>query len=130
VDFINRKRARLALPANGHPPHAGRGAFIPGHVGASFVAKLGPGVKNLKEGDGVGIGRLHSACGHCEFCLTGWETFCHPQQISGYSVNGSFTEFALGDADYLGRIPEMLSFTDAAPILCAGAGKSLSSAAD
>ena len=40
--------------------------------------------------------------------------------MSGYTVNGSFAEFALGQADYLGRIPDKLSFIDAAPILCAG----------
>jgi propanol-preferring alcohol dehydrogenase len=35
-------------------------------------------------------------------------------------VNGSFAQYALGQADYLGRIPKNLSFVDAAPILCAG----------
>jgi propanol-preferring alcohol dehydrogenase len=94
--------------------------FIPGHEGAGFVAEVGASVKHLKEGDRVGIAWLHSACGHCEFCLTGWETLCKAQDMSGYSVNGGFAEFALGQADYLGRIPDKLSFTDAAPILCAG----------
>jgi propanol-preferring alcohol dehydrogenase len=84
------------------------------------VVSLGPGVKHLKEGDRVGMAWLHSACGYCEFCLSGWETLCHSQQNSGYSVNGSFAEYALGQADYLGRIPEKLSLTEAAPILCAG----------
>jgi len=40
--------------------------------------------------------------------------------MSGYTVNGTFAEYALGQADYLGRIPDKLSFIDAAPILCAG----------
>ena len=94
--------------------------FIPGHEGAGVVASLGSGVKHLKEGDRVGIAWLHSACGYCEFCLTGWETLCLGQQNSGYSVNGSFAQYALAQADYLGRIPDKLSFIDAAPILCAG----------
>ena len=94
--------------------------FVPGHEGAGIVVKLGPGVTHLNEGDRVGIAWLHSACGHCEFCLTGWETLCHEQKNSGYSVNGSFAEYALGQADYLGRIPDQLSFIDAGPILCAG----------
>src|ERR1700687_1710647 len=94
--------------------------FIPGHEGAGFVAKVGAGVKHLKEGDSVGIAWLHSACGHCEFCLTGWETLCPEQQMSGYTVNGTFAEYALGQADYLGRIPDKLSFIEAAPTLCAG----------
>lgn len=94
--------------------------FIPGHEGAGIVAGLGPGVKNLKEGDRVGIAWLHRACGYCEFCLTGWETLCLSQKNSGYSVNGSFAEYALAQADYLARLPEKVSFADAGPILCAG----------
>jgi propanol-preferring alcohol dehydrogenase len=35
-------------------------------------------------------------------------------------VNGTFAQYAAGQADYLGRIPKNLSFVDAAPILCAG----------
>jgi len=94
--------------------------FIPGHEGAGIVVALGPGVSHLKEGDRVGIAWLHGACGYCEFCRTGWETLCLEQKNSGYSVNGSFAQYALAQADYLGRIPEGLSFVDAAPILCAG----------
>jgi propanol-preferring alcohol dehydrogenase len=52
--------------------------------------------------------------------LSGWETLCLEQKNSGYSVNGSFAQYAVGQADYLGRIPRDLSFVDAAPILCAG----------
>jgi alcohol dehydrogenase, propanol-preferring len=94
--------------------------FIPGHEGAGTVVALGPGATHLKEGDRVGIVWLHSACGHCEFCLSGWETLCLEQKNSGYSVNGSFAQYAVAQADYLGRIPKNLSFVDAAPILCAG----------
>lgn len=94
--------------------------FIPGHEGAGMVVALGPGVTHLKEGDRVGIAWLHSACGHCEFCLSGWETLCPEQKNSGYSVDGSFAQYAVARADYLGRIPNQLSLVDAAPILCAG----------
>jgi propanol-preferring alcohol dehydrogenase len=94
--------------------------FTPGHEGAGIVVALGSGVTHLKEGDRVGIVWLHSACGHCEFCLSGWETLCLEQKNSGYSVNGSFAQYAVAQADYLGRIPKSLSFVDAAPILCAG----------
>jgi len=74
--------------------------FTPGHEGAGIVVALGAGVTHLKEGDRVGIAWLHSACGRCEFCLSGWETLCLQQKNSGYSVNGSFAEYAIGQADY------------------------------
>jgi propanol-preferring alcohol dehydrogenase len=94
--------------------------FIPGHEGAGVVAALGPGVARLKEGDAVGIAWLHDACGGCEHCLTGWETLCESQHDSGYSVDGSFAEYAIGAADYVARLPDRIDFVAIAPILCAG----------
>jgi propanol-preferring alcohol dehydrogenase len=94
--------------------------FIPGHEGAGIVAAVGPGVTKLKEGDKVGIAWLHDACGSCEYCITGWETLCEGQHNSGYSVNGSFAEYAIGSADYIGHLPERADFAEIAPILCAG----------
>ena len=94
--------------------------FTPGHEGAGIVVALGSGVTHLKEGDRVGMAWLHSACRHCDFCLSGWETLCLEQKNSGYSVDGSFAQYALAQSEYVGRIPKNLSFVDAAPILCAG----------
>jgi propanol-preferring alcohol dehydrogenase len=45
---------------------------------------------------------------------------CGSQLNSGYSVNGSFAEYALADPNYVGRIPSSLEWGPAAPILCAG----------
>jgi propanol-preferring alcohol dehydrogenase len=94
--------------------------FVPGHEGAGIVAALGAGVTNLKEGDAVGIAWLHDACGSCEHCITGWETLCESQHNSGYGVNGSFAEYALGAAAYVARLPASVDFAAIAPILCAG----------
>lgn len=54
--------------------------LIPGHEGVGYVAALGAGVTELKEGDPVGIPWLHDARGRCEYCQTGWETLCEQQQ--------------------------------------------------
>ncbi|WP_251978388.1 alcohol dehydrogenase AdhP [Salinicola avicenniae] len=94
--------------------------FVPGHEGAGVVVALGEGVTHLKVGDAVGIAWLHDACGHCEFCLTGWETLCESQNMSGYTVNGSFAEYAIGHADYVAKLPDDVDFAAVAPILCAG----------
>ena len=68
----------------------------------------------------MGIAWLHDACGECEYCITGWETLCATQRNSGYSVNGSFAEYALGSAAYVARLPDRVDFGAIAPILCAG----------
>ena len=94
--------------------------FIPGHEGVGYVAAVGSDVMRLKEGDRVGVPWLHSACGICEHCLTGWETLCQQQQNTGYSVDGGFAEYVLAPAAYAGHIPDGLDLTEAAPILCAG----------
>ena len=94
--------------------------FIPGHEGAGIVAALGPGVVSLKEGDPVGVAWLHDACGACEYCMTGWETLCEKQHNSGYSVNGTFADYAIGSAAYVARLPQRPDFAKLAPILCAG----------
>ena len=94
--------------------------FIPGHEGVGFVAKVGAGVTWVKEGDRVGVPWLHTACGHCEHCITGWETLCDSQQMTGYTVNGGYAEYVLADPAYVGKLPDNLEFAPAAPILCAG----------
>jgi len=94
--------------------------FIPGHEGIGYVAALGENVDYLKEGDIVGVPWLYSACGHCEHCITGWETLCERQQNTGYSVNGSYAEYVIADARYVGRFPDKVDFIQMAPILCAG----------
>lgn len=94
--------------------------FIPGHEAAGMVAALGSGVRGVKEGDAVGVAWLHDACGICEHCLTGWETLCHAQHNTGYSVDGGYAEYVLANADYLARLPNKVDFAAMAPILCAG----------
>jgi propanol-preferring alcohol dehydrogenase len=63
---------------------------------------------------------LYSACGHCEYCLTAWETVCPDAQFGGYTRNGGFAEYILADPDYVAHIPKGLAATEAAPLICAG----------
>ena len=106
--------------ASGDWPVKPKLPFVPGHEGAGYVVALGRGVEGIAEGDRVGVPWLHSACGRCEFCLTGWETLCERQQNTGYSVDGSFADYVLADAAFVGRLPDGLDFWTAAPVLCAG----------
>lgn len=94
--------------------------LIPGHEGVGEVVAVGSGVERLKVGDRVGVPWLHSACGYCEHCLGGWETLCHSQQNTGYSVHGAYAEYTVAPANYVGVLPDALSYVEAAPILCAG----------
>ena len=94
--------------------------FIPGHEGVGIIAAVGPGVTRFKEGDPAGVAWLYDACGWCEYCRTGWDALCCHQRNTGFNVNGSFAEYVIGSAPYVGRLPNDPSFAAMAPILCAG----------
>jgi propanol-preferring alcohol dehydrogenase len=94
--------------------------LIPGHEAIGYVAAVGPEVTHVKEGDIVGVPWLYSACGCCEYCITGWETLCEQQQNGGYSVDGGYAEYVIADARYVGRFPTGIDFIQMAPIICAG----------
>jgi propanol-preferring alcohol dehydrogenase len=94
--------------------------FIPGHEAIGLVAAAGAGVKSVKEGDRVGVPWLFSACGHCEYCLSAWETVCPQAEFGGYTKNGGFAEYILADPSYVAHVPLALSAKEAAPIICAG----------
>jgi propanol-preferring alcohol dehydrogenase len=94
--------------------------FTPGHEGIGLVAAVGAGVTIVKEGDRVGVPWLYSACGHCEYCLAAQETVCGEAEFGGYTKNGGFAEYMIGDPNYVAHIPAGLRAKDAAPIICAG----------
>ncbi len=94
--------------------------LIPGHEGVGEVVEAGEDITHLKAGDRVGIPWLYSACGHCEYCLTGRETLCHNQLNAGCSINGGYAEYCLADARYVVKVPDSLDYVEAAPIFCAG----------
>lgn len=108
--------------------HAARGDWpvkptlplIPGHEAVGDIVAIGPEVRGFAVGDRVGVPWLYSACGRCEFCITGRETLCERQRNTGYSVQGGYAEYMVARADYVGRIPADMDPALAAPVLCAG----------
>jgi propanol-preferring alcohol dehydrogenase len=94
--------------------------FIPGHEAIGRVAEVGASVRSVKVGERVGVPWLYSACGHCEYCLSAWETVCPEAQFGGYTRNGGFAEYLLADPEYVAHIPDRLGANDASTIICAG----------
>lgn len=94
--------------------------FIPGHEGIGVVDALGDGVDPALDGRRVAIAWLGSACGACEYCVSGWETLCEHQLNSGYSIDGAYAEYAVADARYVVTVPDEVTSLDAAPLTCAG----------
>lgn len=106
--------ARGDWPVKPTPP------FVPGHEGVGIIEALGPDVVARAVGDRVALPWLGHACGHCDHCVTGWETLCEEQRNTGYSTDGSFAEYAVADATYVVPVPDGVTSFDAAPLTCAG----------
>jgi alcohol dehydrogenase, propanol-preferring len=94
--------------------------LIPGHEGVGIVTALGAGVTEVAEGQRVAIPWLGWACGRCEYCVSGWETLCEQQRNTGYSMNGSYAEYAVASARFVAPVPNAVDPLDAAPLTCAG----------
>ena len=93
---------------------------IIGHEGVGRVTKVAPGVTSLKVGDRVSIAWFFKGCGHCEYCLTGRETFCREVQNAGYTVDGAMAQQCIVAADYAVKVPEGLDPVEATSLTCAG----------
>jgi alcohol dehydrogenase, propanol-preferring len=106
--------------AHGDWPVKPKLPFTPGHEGVGIVESLGAGVTNVAVGDRVAIPWLGYACGHCDYCVSGWETLCESQQNTGYSIDGGFAEYAKAHASYVVKVPDAVDPFDAAPLTCAG----------
>jgi propanol-preferring alcohol dehydrogenase len=94
--------------------------LIPGHEVAGTVAGVGSGVSGFSVGDAVGVPWMYSACGSCEFCLSGMETICKSAEATGYTKPGGYAEYMVAPAAFVGRLPDGTDPYAMAPILCAG----------
>ena len=91
-----------------------------GHEVTGTVQALGQGVTALQIGDRVGIPWIGWTCGECEWCTSGVEQLCPKQKITGFTVDGGYAETIRVAASHAARLPDVLSFEQAAPLLCAG----------
>jgi D-arabinose 1-dehydrogenase-like Zn-dependent alcohol dehydrogenase len=93
---------------------------IPGHEVTGVVDALGEGVTNWTKGQRVGIGWIGGHCTICQPCRRGKFAACERAQIPGIVYDGGYAEYMITSAQGLAAIPDALSFTEAAPLLCAG----------
>ncbi|CUM64338.1 uncharacterized protein PRCAT00001940001 [Priceomyces carsonii] len=101
-------------------PLATKLPLVGGHEGSGVVVGMGENVSGWEIGDLAGIKWLNGSCMACEFCETTHESNCAKADLSGYTHDGSFQQYATADAVQAARIPKGTDLAEVAPILCAG----------
>ena len=93
---------------------------VPGHEVVGRVEALGSGVSKWKMGQRVGVGLIAGEDGVCEPCRRGDIVNCQNPVVSGVSVDGGYAEVMIAEARGISSVPDELTSTEAAPLLCAG----------
>jgi len=97
-----------------------RPPIIMGHEAAGVIAELGKQVKDWKEGDRVTFDSTIS-CGACWYCQRGLVNLCDHRRVLGvscedYRQHGAFAEFVALPHRILYRLPDSVSFEQAAMV--------------
>ncbi len=101
------------------PPHL---PVVLGHQVVGVIEEIGvQHPETLRSGQRVGVAWIASACGQCQYCKSGQENLCTEFKATGRDVNGGYAEYMKVRADFVHPIPDSLSDSEAAPLLCAGA---------
>ncbi len=92
--------------------------IVMGHEAAGRIAAVGAGVTGLVEGDRVTFDST-IYCGACGYCKRGEVNLCDHRQVLGvscgdYSRAGAFAEFVTVPARVVYKLPESISFAEAA----------------
>ncbi|KAK3304388.1 dehydrogenase-like protein [Chaetomium strumarium] len=101
-------------------PLATKLPLVGGHEGAGVVVAKGELVTDIEVGDYAGIKWLNGSCLACSFCMQADEPLCPHALLSGYTVDGSFQQYAIAKAAHVARIPKDVDLEAVAPVLCAG----------
>ena len=85
-----------------------------GHEFAGEIAAIGPDVTGWQVGDRVTCETAAEICGVCEYCRTGNYNVCPQRRGFGYGVHGAMATYVVARQGLLHRIPEGVSFEEAA----------------
>jgi D-arabinose 1-dehydrogenase-like Zn-dependent alcohol dehydrogenase len=93
---------------------------VPGHEIVGVIDEVGVGVSGWKKGQRAGVGWHGGHDGTCLQCRRGDFRNCKNLQVPGISYDGGYEQYMVAPMEALTEIPETLSDTEAAPLLCAG----------
>jgi len=97
-----------------HDEHPYWPPVIMGHEFSGEIVEVGANVKEWQVGDRV-VAEPHTrTCGTCLYCRTGNQQVCVSKRAPGWGIDGAFAEYLAYPARLLHRIPDEVSFEEAA----------------
>jgi D-arabinose 1-dehydrogenase-like Zn-dependent alcohol dehydrogenase len=96
---------------------------VPGHEIAGIIDAIGKDIATNTEwkvGQRVAVGWHGGHCGHCESCRRGDFVTCRYAQVPGISYDGGYSDYVIVPSEAVAHVPDELSATEAAPLMCAG----------
>lgn len=97
-----------------HPLSGTAAPVVLGHEFSGDVVEVGEGVSKFKSGDRVIVEPI-VACGKCPACLEGKYNLCESLGFHGLcGSGGGFSEYTTFSEEYIHKIPDTMSYEDAA----------------
>lgn len=97
----------------------GADMIVPGHEPCGVVSAIGEGVSTVSVGDRVAVYH-YRGCGHCADCRGGRLMWCADRAGYGGPIHGSDADLLLTDARNCLPLPDDVSYTTGALMMCVG----------
>ena len=88
--------------------------LVLGHEFCGVITEVGEQVTGFQPGERVTCETAAEICGRCVYCLSGKYNMCPHRLGYGALVDGAFTNYVVARPQILHRIPDHVSFEDAA----------------
>ena len=99
-----------------HPLTGNVAPVVLGHEFSGDVVEIGEGVTNIKVGDRVAVEPM-VVCGKCPACKEGKYNLCSSLGFHGLcGSGGGFAQYTVFTEEYVHKIPDSMSYEDAALI--------------
>lgn len=95
----------------------GIGKYVPGHELSGEIYAVGLNVSGLNVGDRVAVEPIIK-CNKCQWCRVGWYNLCEDYKLIGFHYNGGMAEYCAVPSENCFKLPEQVSFEDAAMLDC------------
>jgi propanol-preferring alcohol dehydrogenase len=85
-----------------------------GHEVSGEVVEVGRNAHRIGVGDRVALSFIYRACGVCRYCVEGLENICQNVLYTGFHVDGGYAEYVKAPESSVFKIPEGVSYEEAA----------------